>query len=159
MWVRDWFIENTSCWSFFWNKNAQTNEKVAVESLLVNTLRSILRVEQTDYLQKTYNRHLTDLLWLILHDCVPTDRYQAVGRKVHMDYVQEQLKTEKKVNLGDSQERPNDIDIEILADTVYVKVSQKKQTNIKGSRTRNSITATWKESENKTEQKNNKQRQ
>lgn len=46
-----------------------------------------------------------------------------------MDYVQEQLKTEKKVNLGDSQERPNDIDIEILADTVYVKVSQKnKQT-------------------------------
>ena len=58
-----------------------------------------------------------------------TDRYQAVGRKVYMDYVQEQLKTEKKVNLGDSQERPNDIDIEILADTVYVKVSQKnKQT-------------------------------
>jgi len=57
------------------------------------------------------------------------DRYQAVGRKVHMDFVQEHLKTEKKINFADSQERSNDIEIEILADTVYVKVRHnKKQT-------------------------------
>lgn len=49
-----------------------------------------------------------------------------------MDFVQEHLKTEKKINFGDSQERSNNIEIEILADTVYVKVRHKtKQTNIK----------------------------
>lgn len=48
-----------------------------------------------------------------------------MGRKVHMDFVEEHLKTEKKINFGDSQERSNDIEIEILADTVYVKVRHK----------------------------------
>ena len=46
-----------------------------------------------------------------------------------MDFVQEHLKTEKKVNFGDSQERSNGIEIEILADTIYAKVRHKnKQT-------------------------------
>ena len=39
-----------------------------------------------------------------------------------MDFVQEHLSTKKNVNFGDSQERPNHIELEILADTVYVKV-------------------------------------
>ena len=47
-----------------------------------------------------------------------------------MDYVQEHLKTERKINFGDSQERANGIEIEILADTVYVKVRHKNETNM-----------------------------
>lgn len=39
-----------------------------------------------------------------------------------MAFVQEHLRTKKSVNFGDSQERPNHIELEILADTVYVKV-------------------------------------
>lgn len=71
---------------------------------------------------------LTDTL-IYFNDSDPTDRYQAVGRGVHMDYVQEHLKTEKKINFGDSQELSNRVEIEILADTVYVKVRHKnKQT-------------------------------
>ena len=77
-----------------------------------------LQILQMSISQSTHKCILSNI-----YDCDPTDRYQAVGRKVYMDYVQEQLKTEKKVDLGDSQERSNDIDIEILADTVYVKVS------------------------------------
>jgi len=46
-----------------------------------------------------------------------------------MDYVQEYLKTEKKINFGDSQELPNGVELEILADTIYVKVGHKKKTN------------------------------
>ena len=46
-----------------------------------------------------------------------------------MDYVQEHLKTEKKINFGDSQEQSNGIEIEILADTVYVKVRHKNNNN------------------------------
>ena len=50
------------------------------------------------------------------------DRYQVLGRVVHMDFVQEQLKTKKKVNFGDSQEQPNGIELEVMADTIYMKV-------------------------------------
>jgi len=39
-----------------------------------------------------------------------------------MDFVREHLGTKKKINFGDSQELSNGIEIEILADTVYVKV-------------------------------------
>ena len=53
---------------------------------------------------------------------VPIDRYQVVGRVVHMDFVQEHLTTKKNVNFGNSQERPNNIELEVLADTIYVKV-------------------------------------
>ncbi len=51
-----------------------------------------------------------------------SDRYQVIGRNVHMDFVQEHLRTKKNVDFGDSQERSNNIELEILADTVYVKV-------------------------------------
>ncbi|KAL9982962.1 hypothetical protein ACROYT_G005077 [Oculina patagonica] len=53
--------------------------------------------------------------------CVLSDRYQVIGRSVHMDFVQEHLRTKKNVNFGDTQERPNNIEVEVLADTVYVK--------------------------------------
>ena len=39
-----------------------------------------------------------------------------------MDYVQEYFTKKKKENFGDSQASPNDLKLEILADTVYVKV-------------------------------------
>ncbi|KAJ7390265.1 hypothetical protein OS493_026138 [Desmophyllum pertusum] len=55
------------------------------------------------------------------YGCVFSDRYQAVGRVVHMDFVQEHLRTKKNVNFGNSQERPNNIELEVLADTIYVK--------------------------------------
>ena len=53
---------------------------------------------------------------------LPTDSYQVVGRNVHMDFVEEHLRTKKGVKFGDSQDRPNNIKLEVLADTVYVKV-------------------------------------
>ena len=39
-----------------------------------------------------------------------------------MDYVQEHLRTKREVAFGQTQERANRIELEILADTVYVKV-------------------------------------
>ena len=39
-----------------------------------------------------------------------------------MDFVQEHLRVKKNVNFGDSQERPNNIELEVLAETVYVRV-------------------------------------
>lgn len=53
-----------------------------------------------------------------------TDRYQVIGRNVHMDYIQEYLRTKNNINFGDIQERPNNIELEILGDTVYVKVGK-----------------------------------
>ncbi|KAL9982967.1 hypothetical protein ACROYT_G005082 [Oculina patagonica] len=38
-----------------------------------------------------------------------------------MDFVQEHLRTQKNVNFEDTQERPNSIELEVLADTVYVR--------------------------------------
>ncbi|KAJ7391106.1 hypothetical protein OS493_020131 [Desmophyllum pertusum] len=49
------------------------------------------------------------------------DRYQVVGRVVHMDFVQEHLRTKKNVNFGNSQERSNNIELEVMADTIYIK--------------------------------------
>jgi len=51
-----------------------------------------------------------------------TDRYQVLGRNVHMDFVKEHLATTKGVNFQDSQDHPNNIELEVLADTIYVKV-------------------------------------
>ena len=45
-----------------------------------------------------------------------------MGRTVHMDFVREHLITKKKVDLDGLQDRPNNIDLEIMADTVYFKV-------------------------------------
>ena len=39
-----------------------------------------------------------------------------------MDYVQEHLRTKREVAFAQTQERANKIELEILADTVYVKV-------------------------------------
>ena len=39
-----------------------------------------------------------------------------------MDYVQEHLRTKREVAFGETQERANGIELEILTDTVYVKV-------------------------------------
>lgn len=57
--------------------------------------------------------------------CVLTDRYQVVGRVVHMDLIKGHLEREKNVDFEDSQERSNNIELEVLADTVYVKVGEK----------------------------------
>ena len=54
---------------------------------------------------------------------LPTERYQVVGRIVHMDFIQENLRTKHDVNFQDEQERPNNIELEVLADAVYVKVT------------------------------------
>ena len=51
-----------------------------------------------------------------------TDRYQVLGRNVHMDYVQKHLRIKRGVTFGQNQERANGIELEILSDTVYVKV-------------------------------------
>jgi len=40
-----------------------------------------------------------------------------------MDFVKEYFTKKKNENFGDSQASPNDLKLEILADTVYVKVS------------------------------------
>lgn len=40
-----------------------------------------------------------------------------------MDFVQDHLKTKKNINFNDTQEQPNNKEIEIMADTVYVKVN------------------------------------
>lgn len=45
-----------------------------------------------------------------------------MGRNVFMDFVKEHLTTKKHVDFGDTQERPNNIELEIMADTIYVKV-------------------------------------
>ena len=39
-----------------------------------------------------------------------------------MDYVQQHLRTKREVTFGQTQERANRIELEILTDTVYVKV-------------------------------------
>lgn len=39
-----------------------------------------------------------------------------------MKFVREHLETKKGVKFQDKQERPNNIEVEILADTVYLKV-------------------------------------
>lgn len=64
-------------------------------------------------------------LFFIFCGTAPTERYQVIGRKVHMDFVREHFTAERNVDFGDTQERPNNIELEILADTVYVKVRYK----------------------------------
>ncbi|XP_078381057.1 uncharacterized protein LOC144663858 [Oculina patagonica] len=58
------------------------------------------------------------------YGCVPSDRYQVVGRVVHMDFVREYLKNKNIPNVDffeDNQKQSNNIELEVLADTVYVK--------------------------------------
>ncbi|XP_027053468.1 uncharacterized protein LOC113680633 [Pocillopora damicornis] len=55
------------------------------------------------------------------YGCILSDRYQVLGRVVHVDFVKEQLETKKKVNFGDSQEQTNGIELAVMADTIHVK--------------------------------------
>ena len=50
------------------------------------------------------------------------DRYQVLGRNVHMNHVQERLCDQSEVTFGQNQKRANRIELEILSDTVYVQV-------------------------------------
>ena len=50
------------------------------------------------------------------------DRYQVLGRNVHMNHVQERLRDQSEVTFGQNQKRANRIELEILSDTVYVQV-------------------------------------
>ncbi|XP_066026371.1 uncharacterized protein [Pocillopora verrucosa] len=68
---------------------------------------------------KSWNEHIS--MRAEFYGCVLSDRYQVLGRNVHMDYVQEHLRTKREVAFGQTQERANRIELEILADTVYVK--------------------------------------
>lgn len=58
----------------------------------------------------------------IFWNFVSADRYQVIGRNVHMDFVREHLRMKKKVNFEYYQEWPNNIELEILADTIHVQV-------------------------------------
>ncbi|CAH3128096.1 unnamed protein product, partial [Pocillopora meandrina] len=68
---------------------------------------------------KSWNEHIS--MRAEFYGCVLSDRYQVLGRNVHMDYVQEHLRTKREVTFGETQERANRIELEILTDTVYVK--------------------------------------
>lgn len=49
--------------------------------------------------------------------------YQALGRVIHMSYVQEQLATQKKVNFAAARDTMDLVQqLDILADTVYIQV-------------------------------------
>lgn len=52
-----------------------------------------------------------------------TERYQVLGRQVHMNYVEEYLRTKKQKFLYLLRLLSDNIVLEIHADTVYVMVS------------------------------------
>ncbi|XP_028517504.1 retinoschisin-like [Exaiptasia diaphana] len=59
------------------------------------------------------------------YGCVLSDRYQVIGRNVHMEFVEEHLRAKKGLYLDDTQDSPNNINLEVLADTIYVKERSK----------------------------------
>ncbi|XP_022788258.1 collagen alpha-1(I) chain-like [Stylophora pistillata] len=46
--------------------------------------------------------------------------YQVIGRVVHMNYVREYLAAKENMKFGNVQRKPNRIQLEVLADTVYI---------------------------------------
>lgn len=68
---------------------------------------------------KSWNNHIA--MRAEFYGCILSDRYQVLGRNVHMDYVQKHLRIKREVTFGQNQERANGIELEILSDTVYVK--------------------------------------
>ncbi|RMX47141.1 hypothetical protein pdam_00016212 [Pocillopora damicornis] len=46
--------------------------------------------------------------------------YRVIGRVVHMGYVQEYLAAKENMKLGNVQRKPNRVQLEVLADTVYI---------------------------------------
>ena len=51
--------------------------------------------------------------------------YRVIGRVVHMDYVQEYLAAKENMKLGNVQRKPNRVQLEVLADTVYIEVCKR----------------------------------
>lgn len=66
---------------------------------------------------------LTNFFYFIQLCHLPKDRYQVVGRVVHMDFVQKHLENKRDVEFKENQKQSNNIELEVLADTVYVKVN------------------------------------
>lgn len=58
-----------------------------------------------------------------------TGEYQVIGRVVHMNYVQEYLAAKEKMKFGNVQRKPNRIQLEVLADTMYIEVCIKNSMN------------------------------
>ena len=51
--------------------------------------------------------------------------YRVIGRVVHMGYVQEYLAAKENMKLGNVQRKPNRVQLEVLADTVYIEVCKR----------------------------------
>ena len=51
--------------------------------------------------------------------------YRVIGRVVHMHYVQEYLAAKENMKLGNVQRKPNRVQLEVLADTVYIEVCKR----------------------------------
>ncbi|RMX38125.1 hypothetical protein pdam_00003073, partial [Pocillopora damicornis] len=95
--------------------NANKDRDTIVNHVLIQPI--IARSVQIN--PKSWNGHIS--MRAEFYGCILSDRYQVLGRVVHMDFVKEQLKTKKKVNFGDSQEQTNGIELAVMADTIYVK--------------------------------------
>ncbi|CAH3128101.1 unnamed protein product [Pocillopora meandrina] len=67
---------------------------------------------------KSWNNHIS--MRAEFYGCILSDRYQVLGRNVHMNHVQERLCDQSEVTFGQNQKRANRIELEILSDTVYV---------------------------------------
>ncbi|KAL9964359.1 hypothetical protein ACROYT_G027990 [Oculina patagonica] len=87
-------------------------------SVVTHTLLQPITARFVRIMPQTWNVHIS--MRAEFYGCVPSDRYQIVGRVVHMDFVEEHLRTKKEVIFQDQQERPNNIEVELLADTVYL---------------------------------------
>ena len=59
-----------------------------------------------------------------------TGNYQVIGRVVHMNYLQEYFAAKKSMKFGNIQRKPNRLQLEILADTVYIEVCIQKSMNV-----------------------------
>ncbi|KAL9964355.1 hypothetical protein ACROYT_G027986 [Oculina patagonica] len=88
-------------------------------SVVTHTLLQPITARFVRIIPETWNKHIS--MRAEFYGCVPSDRYQIVGRVVHMKFVREHLETKKGVKFQDKQEWPNNIEVEILADTVYLK--------------------------------------
>ncbi|PFX25476.1 Neuropilin-1 [Stylophora pistillata] len=54
------------------------------------------------------------------YGCRLSDRYKVLGRTVDMNFVREHLTSQRSINFGDSQEWPNNIDLQVMADSIVV---------------------------------------
>ena len=56
-----------------------------------------------------------------------TGNYQVIGRVVHMNYLQEYFAAKESMKFGNIQRKPNRLQLEVLADTVYIEVCIQKK--------------------------------